>query len=110
MTGGESAPGRPALLRTLNEQAALRALLAEGPLTRTRIAHLTGLSKVTASSLLGRLEARGLVASVGATGSAHGPNAVVYALVPEVAYTVGLEINPDRIVAGTADITGRVAG
>ncbi len=81
MSGGGSlpdrqpVPGRPRLLRTLNEQAALRALLAEGPLTRARIAQLTGLSKVTASTLIERLEARGLVKSVGTAAGSRGPNA-----------------------------------
>jgi predicted NBD/HSP70 family sugar kinase len=116
MSGGGSlpdrqpVPGRPRLLRTLNEQAALRALLAEGPLTRARIAQLTGLSKVTASTLIERLEARGLVKSVGTADGSRGPNAANYSLVPEAAYVVGVDVNPDRVVAATVDITGRVEG
>jgi predicted NBD/HSP70 family sugar kinase len=116
MSAGEPAPdrqygpGRPGLLRTLNEQAALRALLTEGTVTRARIAQLTGLSKVTASSLIERLETRGLVTSVGTTDGSRGPNAVTYALVPDVCYAVGLDVDPDRIVAATVDMTGRVAG
>ena len=58
-------PGTPRLLRELNDRAALDLLVAQGPLTRAQIGERTGLSKVTASQLLSRLEDRGLVEVVG---------------------------------------------
>ena len=56
-------PGTPRLLRGINDRAALDLLLEHGPLSRSRLGELTGLSKPTASQLLARLEAAGLVRS-----------------------------------------------
>ncbi|MGV9777803.1 ROK family protein [Streptosporangium sp. NPDC003464] len=99
-------PGTPRLLRQLNDRAALELLLSSGPLTRAELGEHTGLSKVTAGQLLARLEDRDLVAVVGEQAGGRGPNAALYGVVPSCAYVVGLDVLPDRISAGVADITG----
>jgi predicted NBD/HSP70 family sugar kinase len=101
-------PGTPRLLRALNDRAALELLLDRGPLTRAQLGELTGLSKVTASQLVERLEERGLVSRVGEQGGGRGPNAQLYAVTPGSAHVVGAEIGPDGVVAACADITGTV--
>jgi predicted NBD/HSP70 family sugar kinase len=103
-------PGTPRLLRALNDRAALELLLTRGPLTRAQLGELTGLSKVTASQLVERLEGRGLVTRVGELAGGRGPNAQMYAVVPATAYVVGVEVGPQHVVAAVADITGRIAG
>ncbi|MCX4474060.1 N-acetylglucosamine repressor [Micromonospora sp. MW-13] len=103
-------PGTPRLLRALNDRAALELLLERGPLTRARIGELTGLSKVTASQLVERLEGRGLVTRVGEQAGGRGPNAQLYAVRPGSAYVVGVEVGAERVVAACADITGAVSG
>ncbi|MGC9666229.1 ROK family transcriptional regulator [Planosporangium sp. 12N6] len=103
-------PGTPRLLRALNDRAALELLLTKGPLTRAQLGELTGLSKVTASQLVERLEERGLVTRVGELAGGRGPNAQMYAVVPATAYVVGVEVGPQHVVAAAADITGTVAG
>ncbi|MER7129151.1 ROK family transcriptional regulator [Streptosporangium saharense] len=99
-------PGTPRLLRQLNDRAALELLLSSGPLTRAELGELTGLSKVTAGQLLARLEERRLVSMVGEQAGGRGPNAALYGVVPSCAYVAGLDVLPDRICAGVADITG----
>ncbi len=99
-------PGTPSLLRALNDRAALELLLAHGPLTRAQLGELTGLSKVTASQLVERLEGRGLVERAGVSVGGRGPSAQVYAVVPAAAYVVGMVIAPTGITAVAADITG----
>ncbi|KAB2345658.1 ROK family transcriptional regulator [Actinomadura rudentiformis] len=101
-------PGTPRLLRELNDRAALDLLVGQGPLTRAQIGEHTGLSKVTASQLLSRLEERGLVEVVGEQAGGRGPNAALYAVVPSSAYVAGLEVGPDGVTAGVADITGSI--
>ncbi len=101
-------PGTPRLLRELNDRSALDLLVSSGPLTRAQIGRHTGLSKVTASQLLARLEERGLVAVVGEQVGGRGPNAALYAVVPSSAYVAGLEVGPNNVTAGIADITGNV--
>ncbi|HEY7489203.1 MAG TPA: ROK family transcriptional regulator [Streptosporangiaceae bacterium] len=100
-------PGTPRLLRELNDRAALELLLSHGPLTRAQLGTLTGLSKVTASQLLARLEERGLVEVVGEQAGGRGPNAALYWVVPSSAYVAGLEVGPSGVTAGIVDITGR---
>ncbi len=104
----ERRPGTPSLLRELNDRAALELLLTHGPLTRGQLGELTGLSKVTASQLLARLEERGLVEVAGELAGGRGPNAALYAVVPSTAYVAGLHVERDEVGAGVADVTGEI--
>ncbi|MGD0924136.1 MAG: ROK family transcriptional regulator [Streptosporangiaceae bacterium] len=104
----EQRPGTPRLLRELNDRAALELLLGGGPMTRAQVGERTGLSKVTASQMLSRLEERGLVTTVGEWAGGRGPNAALYAVVPSSAYVAGLHVEHDEVSAGVADITGEV--
>jgi predicted NBD/HSP70 family sugar kinase len=103
-------PGTPRLLRALNDRAALELLLSRGPLTRAQLGEMTGLSKVTASQLVERLEERGLVRRVGEQAGGRGPNAQLYAVTPGSAHVIGVDVGPDRVVAACADITGAIIG
>lgn len=100
-------PGTPSLLRELNDRAALELLLAEGPLTRAQLSERTGVSKVTGSQVLARLEERGLVMIAGQQAGGRGPNAALYAVVPMSAYVAGLYVELDQVSAAVADVTGR---
>ncbi|MEU3615773.1 ROK family transcriptional regulator [Streptomyces sp. NPDC006872] len=110
MAGTAGTPGTPRVLRAMNDRAALDLLLAHGPLSRTRIGKLTGLSKPTASQLLARLEAAGLVLATGTTEGRPGPNAQLYEVNPAAAYAAGLDVTPERVLAAVADVTGRTLG
>ncbi|MGN6791273.1 MAG: ROK family transcriptional regulator [Streptosporangiaceae bacterium] len=101
-------PGTPRLLRELNDRSALELLLTGGPMTRAQLGERTGLSKVTASQLLARLEDRGLVEVTGEQAGGRGPNAALYGVVPSSAYVAGLHVERDEVSAGVADVTGRV--
>ena len=103
-------PGTPRLLRALNDRAALELLLSRGPLTRAQLGEMTGLSKVTASQLVERLEERGLVRRVGEQAGGRGPNAQLYAVTPGSAHVIGVEVGPEQVIAACADITGAVIG
>ncbi|MFF2202033.1 ROK family protein [Streptomyces sp. NPDC058145] len=110
MAGTAGTPGTPRVLRAMNDRAALDLLLEHGPLSRTRIGKLTGLSKPTASQLLARLEAAGLVRVTGTSEGRPGPNAQLYAVNPGAAHAAGLDVTPHRIRAAVADVTGRTVG
>ncbi len=100
-------PGTPSLLRELNDRAALDLLLAGEPLTRAQISERTGVSKVTVSQMLARLEERGLVTVAGEQAGGRGPNAALYSVVPSSAYVAGLYVESDLVSAAVADVTGR---
>jgi predicted NBD/HSP70 family sugar kinase len=103
-------PGTPSLLRELNDRAALELLLAEGPLTRAQLSDRTGVSKVTVSQMLARLEDRGLVMIVGEQAGGRGPNAALYSVVRSSAYVAGLYVESDLVSAAVADVTGTCVG
>jgi predicted NBD/HSP70 family sugar kinase len=103
-------PGTPRLLRGMNDRAALDLLLEHGPLSRTRLGELTGLSKPTASQLLARLERAGLVVATGVREGGPGRNAQLYEINPVSAHVAALDVTSTRIVAAVADVSGRVVG
>jgi predicted NBD/HSP70 family sugar kinase len=105
--GTRSRPGTPSLLRELNDRAALGLLLDGEMLTRSQISEYTGVSKVTVSQMLARLEDRGLVAIAGEQAGGRGPNAALYSVVPSSAYVAGLYVESDLVSAAVADVTGR---
>ncbi|MFG2527921.1 ROK family protein [Streptomyces sp. NPDC048516] len=94
----------------MNDRAALDLLVSRGPLTRTRIGELTGLSKPTASQLLARLEAAGLVRTTGNVTGRPGPSARLYEIDPAAAQVAALAVDERGITAAVADITGQVLG
>jgi predicted NBD/HSP70 family sugar kinase len=100
-------PGTPSLLRVLNDRAALDLMLGGEMLTRSQISEYTGVSKVTVSQMLARLEERGLVAIAGEQAGGRGPNAALYSVVPSSAYVAGLYVDFDLVSAAVADVTGR---
>jgi len=100
-------PGTPSLLRELNDRAALDLLLGGEMLTRSQISEYTGVSKVTVSQMLTRLEERGLVVIAGEQAGNRGPNAALYSVVPSSAYVAGLYVEADLVSAAVADVTGR---
>src|ERR1051326_5187233 len=105
--GTRGRPGTPSLLRVLNDRAALDLLLGGEMLTRSQISEYTGVSKVTVSQVLTRLEERGLVAVVGEQAGNRGPTAALYSVVPSSAYVAGLYMDFDLVSAAVADVTGR---
>ena len=76
-------------------------------LTRSQISEYTGVSKVTVSQMLTRLEERGLVTIAGEQAGGRGPNAALYSVVPSSAYVAGLYVESDLVSAAVADVTGR---
>lgn len=101
----------PHTARLINDRVAFDLLLGQGPLTRTELRALTGLSRPTVAELVDRLEAAGLVAAVGEAGAdRRGPNARLYGVVPGRAHVAGVEVRPGTVLADIADLTGRTAG
>src|SRR3954451_17625691 len=103
-------PGTPRLLRGMNDRAALELLLEHGPLSRSRLGELTGLSKPTASQLLNRVEAAGLGINTGGREGGAGRNARLLAVNSVSAYVAALDVRAFRIAAAVADISGQVVG
>ncbi|HEU5428037.1 MAG TPA: ROK family protein [Actinocrinis sp.] len=108
-------PGTPSLLRAINDRTALRLLADRGPLSRTQLGALAGLSKPTASQLMDRLETAGLVEAVldadpGHVNGSAGRTARRYRLRGAAAHVAGLDVTAARIVARVCDLSGQPVG
>lgn len=104
-------PGTPRLLRAINDRSALRLLLEHGRLSRTELGTLTGLSKPTASQMLTRLEAAGLVLPVEGTATG-GPGRVaqLYELNPAAGHALAVDVTPESTRAVVVDLVGNRVG
>jgi predicted NBD/HSP70 family sugar kinase len=103
-------PGRPRLLRSINDRSAMELLLTHGPVTRAQLSELTGLSKPTTGQLLSRLVTAGAVVRHGRRTGVRGPQPETYRLDPSIGYAIGLDVTPVLTRAAVADITGEVLG
>jgi predicted NBD/HSP70 family sugar kinase len=98
----------------MNETAVLAHLFERGPLTRSDLRELTGLSKPTASEVLRRLEDAGLAIVVGHVSGGPGPNAAIYGTNPGVAFTIALSVRDvgesqqPALAGAIADLSGQV--
>ncbi|KRC60600.1 hypothetical protein ASE14_06290 [Agromyces sp. Root81] len=96
-------PGTPTWLAARNDRTAFRLLLEHGPLTRSRLGELTGLSKPTASQMLARLERVGLIRPVGELSGGRGPNAITYGVRTDRITGVAISILDRAIQAVVVD-------
>lgn len=102
--------GTPKVLRAINDRAALELLLERGPLSRSQLVDLTGVSKPTAAEMLSRLTRDGLVVPSGTSSGARGPSAQLYAINQGLTHAAGVNLEEDRVTAAVADLAGRVLG
>src|SRR3954451_19524721 len=104
----QSEPGRPRLLRAINERTLLDLLPRAGPASRAQLARDTGLSKPTVSQALANLERAGLVRELGRHSPARGRTAVLYGADPTAAYVVGIDIGRSWLRVAVADLAGGI--
>lgn len=100
--------GSPRLLREINDRAAIETLLRTGPMTRSELEEVIGLSKPATAQLLARLEEDGMVVRTGLRGGGRGPRAQMWAVNGVVGHVAAVELTPDLIDVIVADITGAV--
>lgn len=100
-----SPSGTPSWLRIVNDRTAFRLLLAHGPLSRSQLGELSGMSKPTAGQMIQRLEAIGLITPSGEVSGARGPSAVAYGVRVDSLTGVAVNIREDRIESVLVDPT-----
>lgn len=98
--------GTPAWLATQNDRAAFRLLLTHGPLSRSQLGELSGMSKPTAGQMIARLERAGLIGPAGEVTGARGPNATSYGVRTDSLTGVAISMLEERIEAVLVDSTG----
>lgn len=102
-------PGRPGLLRTINDRAVFELLLDRGARSRAQLVELTGLTHPTVTQVIGRLEASGLVLPAGIDGvGERGPNARLFVANPRSVHVAGVSVTPSRTSVAIVDATGAI--
>ncbi|MEV4666929.1 ROK family transcriptional regulator [Microbacterium sp. LWO12-1.2] len=99
-------PGTSSWLRTRNDREALRLILEHGPLTRSRLGELSGMSKPTATQMLARLERADLVLPVGEVAGSRGPSAVSWGVRTDRVAGVAVNMLDESIQAVLVDASG----
>jgi predicted NBD/HSP70 family sugar kinase len=97
-------------LRERNRLRVIDALRARGAISRADIARRTGLSRSTVSSLVGDLQAAGMVVErvadgAGSSGPQGGRPPVLVALDPSAGAVVGLDFGHDSLRVAVADLS-----
>jgi len=101
-----NAHGTPSWLGAVNDRVGLSALLDHGPLTRNRICELVGVSKPTASMMMNRLIAAGVVEERGQVSGGSGRNATLYAARTDRPLGVAIAIDAHELRASVVDAAG----
>ena len=97
----------PKAARSHNRQVVLARVHAAGQIGRAEIARASGLSTQAVSNIIADLLADALIEECGRRANGRGLPAVQYALNPEGAYAMGIEIRPDAIFCALLDFSGR---
>jgi len=104
--------GSPSLLRRLNSAAVLRAIRSEGPISRTELAKVTGLSKPTVNEVVELLLEAGYVSESVADGEGRprrpGPRARLLTFKADLGYVLGIDIGANKLLVLLADLNGSV--
>ncbi len=96
----------------MNTAAVLSHLLNRGPLTRSDIRELTGLSKPTTSEVLRKLVEADFAMAIGHTSGGPGPNAEIYAINPDAGFAAAISVRETAgdpsVATAICDLTGEV--
>jgi predicted NBD/HSP70 family sugar kinase len=95
-------------MRAMNERLMLEQVRLAGPVSRTDLSRISGLSKPTVAVALTNLESDGLVRVAGLRTGLRGPAALLYEVRPEAGYVLGLDVGREYLRGALADLTGAV--
>jgi predicted NBD/HSP70 family sugar kinase len=96
------------LIRAINRATVLNVVRRKGPISRTEIGRLSGLSPATVSDITGDLITEGLVYEKAAADSTGGRPPILLALNREAAYVIGLKLAERQISAVLTDIEASI--
>jgi glucokinase-like ROK family protein len=94
------------MVRELNLSLVLRLVHNEAPLSRARLAEMTGLNKSTVSSLVEELIGRGLVHETGMNSTGTGRPATLLEVDPQAGGIIGVELGVDFVSVALTNFLG----
>lgn len=96
------------LIRAINRSTVLNIVKADGPISRTEIGRLSGLSPATVSEITADLIAEGLIYEKAAGDSTGGRPPILLDLNHDAAYVIGLKLAERQISAALTDIEATI--
>lgn len=100
--------GNRDLIKEINANLVLNIIRAEGPLSRTDISRLSGLSLATISGITAKLIERNLVNETGEGESTGGRRPTLLRLNSDAGYVVGVKLRENRITTVLTDLDATV--
>src|SRR5690242_9355735 len=104
----KTGPANRQLIRDINQNSLLNLIKSEGPVARTRLAELSGLSLATISYITGDLLERNLLLESGAAESTGGRKPVLLEIRPEGGYAIGLKLTEYEIIAVILNLNAEI--
>ncbi|MEM7445285.1 MAG: ROK family transcriptional regulator [Pseudomonadota bacterium] len=92
--------------RPYNRRVVLETVRLRGPMSRADISRLTDLTPPAVNDITRELEKAGLLRSEGRRRTARGQPPVDYIINPEGGYSIGLQLDRDRLVGVMLDLAG----
>jgi N-acetylglucosamine repressor len=100
--------GNRTLIRALNRSSVLNTVKNAGPVARTDIAHITGLSPATVTDITSELIEDNLVFEKAAGDSSGGRRPILLALNPRGGYVVGIKLTEHEAIGALTDLEATV--
>jgi N-acetylglucosamine repressor len=100
--------GNRTLIRALNRSSVLNTVKNAGPVARTDIARLTGLSPATVTAITSELIEDNLVFEKSAGDSSGGRRPILLALNPRGGYVVGIKLTEHEAIGALTDLEATV--
>jgi predicted NBD/HSP70 family sugar kinase len=91
-----------------NQRVTLHAIRVNGPVTRTDLAAMTGLTSAAIANITKRLRRHGLILEAGRLRGARGQPATKLVINPEGCFSIGLNVDRDHITLVVLDFVGKV--
>jgi predicted NBD/HSP70 family sugar kinase len=91
-----------------NQRVTLQAIRVSGPVTRTDLAMMTGLTTASIANITNRLLRHRLILKAGTTRGARGQPATKFVINPDSCYSLGLNADRDHITLVLVDFAGSI--
>lgn len=96
------------LMRGINRSIILNVIKTHGPISRADVAHLTGLSPATVTSITGLLIEEDLIFEKSTGDSSGGRPPILLALNPRGGFVIGIKLMESQAVAALTDLNATV--
>ena len=91
-----------------NQRVTLHAVRVNGPVTRTELVTMTGLTPAAIANITNRLLRHRLIIGAGRLLGARGQPASKFAINPDSCFSIGLNVDRDHVTLVVLDFVGRV--